>query len=165
MAEFKFCPQCGRPLAPVQLAGRERLACTAACGYVLWDNPVPVVAGIVELGDVVILVRNREWPETFFGIVTGFLEKKESPQDAILRELKEELNLDGEIVGFVGNYAFFRNNQIILVYHIRARGEITLGDELAAYKLVPPSQLQPWPLGTGPALKDWLDRRNAEMER
>ena len=164
MAEFKFCPQCGSPLAPAQLAGRKRLICTAACGYVSWGNPVPVVAGIVELGEAVVLVRNREWPEKFFGLVTGFLEKEESPQDAILRELKEELNLDGEIVGFVGNYAFFRNNQIILVYHIRARGEIMLGDELAAYKLVPPDQLQPWPLGTGPALKDWLDRRNAEVE-
>lgn len=161
MAEFRFCPQCGSPLAPTQLAGCERLVCTAACGYVFWGNPVPVVAGIVELGEAVVLVRNREWPEKFFGIVTGFLEKKESPQDAILRELKEELSLDGEIFGFVGNYAFFRNNQIILVYHIRARGEIVLGDELAAYKLVPPDQLQPWPLGTGPALKDWLDRRNA----
>lgn len=159
MSAMKFCPHCGSPLAATMLAGRERLACSAECGYVFWDNPVPVVAGIVELGDAVILVRNKEWPERFHGIVAGFLEKNESPEDAILRELKEELGLDGEIVGFVGKYAFFQKNQIILAYHIKAHGEIVMGDELGAYKLVPPDELRPWSLGTGPALKDWLERR------
>jgi NAD+ diphosphatase len=156
---MKYCPLCGRPLKTTDVAGRERLVCSAECGYVFWDNPVPVVAAIVELGDSVVLVRNKEWPERFHGIVTGFLEKDESPESAILRELKEELSLAGEIVGFVGNYAFFQKNQVILAYHIKAHGEIVLGDELAAYKLVPPSELRPWSLGTGPAVRDWLEKR------
>jgi NAD+ diphosphatase len=159
MSEMKFCPQCGSPLEKTLLAGRERLACSAECSFVFWDNPVPVVAGIVELGDAVILVRNKEWPEKYRGIVAGFLEKDESPEGGILRELKEELGLDGEIVGFIGNYAFPLKNQVILAYHIKASGEIVLGDELAAYELVPPSRLKPWSMGTGPAVKDWLERR------
>jgi NAD+ diphosphatase len=159
MSEMKFCPQCGSPLEKTLLAGRERLACSAECSFVFWDNPVPVVAGIVELGDAVILVRNKEWPEKYRGIVAGFLEKDESPEGGILRELKEELGLDGEIVGFIGNYAFPLKNQVILAYHIKASGEIVLGDELAAYELVPPSRLKPWFMGTGPAVKDWLERR------
>jgi NAD+ diphosphatase len=159
VSDMKYCPLCGRPVKTNDVAGRERLTCSAECGYVFWDNPVPVVAGIVELGDAVVLVRNKEWPEKFHGIVTGFLEKNESPEDAILRELQEELGLAGEIVGFVGNYAFFQKNQVILAYHIKAHGEIVLGDELAAYKLVPPAELRPWSLGTGPAVKDWLERR------
>jgi len=159
MTETKYCPQCGNLLGSADIAGRQRLVCSAGCGYVLWDNPIPVVAGIVEYGDSVILVRNKDWPEKFFGLVTGFLEKKEKPEEAILRELQEELGLVGEIVGFVGNYAFFQNNQIILAYHVHARGEIQLGEELSAYKLIRPDNLRPWPFGTGPAVKDWLVRR------
>ena len=159
MSEMKFCPQCGNPLAAALLAGRERLACSASCGYVFWDNPVPVVAAIVELGDSVVLIRNKEWPEKYRGIVAGFLEKDESPESGILRELKEELGLDGEIVGFIGNYAFPLKNQVVLAYHIKASGEIVLGDELAAYELIPPSRLKPWSMGTGPAVRDWLERR------
>jgi NAD+ diphosphatase len=159
MSDMKYCPLCGHTLKTADLAGRERLVCSAECGYVFWDNPVPVVAGIVELGDSVVLIRNKEWPERFLGIVAGFLEKKESPEEAILRELKEELGLEGEIIDFVGNYGFSQKNQVILAYHIKAHGEIVLGDELAAYKLVPPAELRPWSLGTGPALKDWLARR------
>ncbi len=37
-------------------------------------------------------------------------------------------------------------------------GEIILGDELAEYKLIPPEKVKPWPFGTGPAVRDWLDR-------
>jgi NAD+ diphosphatase len=159
MSEMKYCPQCGSPLTPVNLSGRDRLSCSAECGYVFWDNPVPVVAAVVELGENVVLIRNKEWPEKYRGILAGFLEKDESPERGILRELKEELGLEGEIAGFIGNYAFPVKNQVILAYHIRAQGEIVLGDELAAYELVPPSQLKPWSLGTGPALKDWLKQR------
>ena len=156
---MKYCPQCGSSLRVSEISGRERLVCSAECGYVFWDNPTPVVAGVVEYGDAVILIRNKEWPEKYRGIVAGFLEKDESPEEGILRELKEELGLDGEIVGFIGNYSFSQRNQIILAYHLRASGEIVMGDELAAYELVPPDQLKPWSLGTGPALKDWLQRR------
>jgi NAD+ diphosphatase len=159
LSAMKYCPQCGSPLTPTLQGGRERLTCSAACGYVFWDNPVPVVAAVVELGDSVILIRNKEWPEKYRGIVAGFLEKDESPEEGILRELKEELGLDGEIVSFIGNYAFPLKNQIVLAYHIKARGEIVLGEELAAYELVQPSELKPWSMGTGPAVKDWLERR------
>jgi len=34
-----------------------------------------------------------------------------------------------------------------------------LNDELAEIKHVSPEKLRPWPLGTGPAVKDWLERR------
>ena len=50
-------------------------------------------------------------------------------------------------------------NQVIVAYHVRATGTITLGDELADYKRVAPDNLRPWPLGTGEAVRDWLAAR------
>lgn len=127
-----------------------------------WNNPVPVVAAIVEKDGDVILVRSKGWPEKWFGIVTGFLEKRETPEDAVLREIREELGLEGEIISFVGTYTFFRMNQLILVFHVKAQGEIVLGEELADVKYVHPGNLRPWRLGTGPAVKDWLAQRAGE---
>jgi NADH pyrophosphatase NudC (nudix superfamily) len=43
-------------------------------------------------------------PETWFGIVAGFLEKGETPEQAVLREVEEELGLKGEIVEYIGYY-------------------------------------------------------------
>ena len=78
-----------------------------SCGFVLWDNPTPVVAAIVEYNGAVVLVRNKAWTQKFFGLVTGFLEKGETPDAAVLREVKEELGLAGTTAEFIGNYSFF----------------------------------------------------------
>jgi NADH pyrophosphatase NudC (nudix superfamily) len=56
-----------------------------------------VVAAIIECVDrdgAVLLARNHAWPERMFALVTGFLEKGESPEEAVAREVKEEVNLD-----------------------------------------------------------------------
>jgi NAD+ diphosphatase len=52
-------------------------------------------------------------------------------------------------------------NQLILAFHVPARGEIVLNEELAAIKRVPVERLKPWTIGTGPAVRDWLANRAA----
>src|SRR5256885_2425140 len=92
MPEMKFCPSCAAPLRPKKVEGRVRLSCDAdGCEYVFYDNPTPVVAALIEHGGTVLLVRNKEWPEKWDGLVTGFLEKDESPEEGGLREVREEL--------------------------------------------------------------------------
>ncbi|HLE66570.1 MAG TPA: NUDIX domain-containing protein [Burkholderiales bacterium] len=156
-SEFRFCPRCAQPLAPGEHGGAKRLAC--ACGYVHWDNPVPVVAAIVEHEGAVILARNRDWPEKMFGLITGFLEKGETPEVAVAREVNEELSLDALATHFVGLYPFERRNELIIAYHVPATGTVRLNEELADYRRIAPEKLRPWDFGTGLALRDWLARR------
>lgn len=159
---FKFCPRCTQPLsmAPVD-QGPPRLRCpNSACGFVHWDNPVPVVAAVVEHQGEVVLARNRLWPPKMFALITGFLEKDDpDPASGVLREVDEELGLKGRVAGFIGHYPFERMNQIIIAYHVVAEGDIVLGEELLEYKKVPPEKLRPWPAATGLALRDWMLRR------
>lgn len=157
---MKFCPQCGRDLKPAEIDGQTRLGCSSgSCDYVFWDNPTPVVAALVERQGKVILVRNAAWPQKIFGLVTGFLEKNETAESGILREVKEELAVDGRINGFIGCYSFFEMNQLILAYHVEVEGEINLGEELIEFKEIAPENLRPWKFGTGYAVKDWLKMR------
>lgn len=157
---MRFCPRCGQGLDEFPLAGRVRLACPdPQCGWVHWDNPLPVVAAIVELDGKIVLARNRAWPIEFYGLITGFLERDESPEQGVAREVMEELSLATESASLVGIYPFHRKNELIIAYHVLARGEITLNEELVACKLVPPDQLQPWEAGTGLALRDWMQAR------
>jgi NADH pyrophosphatase NudC (nudix superfamily) len=157
--DLRFCPACAAPLTDREEAGRIRRACSASCGWVYYDNPLPVVAALVELGGDVVLVRNQGWPESWFGLVAGFLERGESPTEGVLRELREELGLEGTVVSLIGVYPFEQMNQVILAYHVRAGGEIVAGDEIAAVKRIPADQLRPWPFGTGLAVADWLRSR------
>lgn len=163
---FRFCPQCAQPLADRLEGGALRQVCPdAGCGYVHWDNPVPVVAAVVEHEGQLILARNKAWAAPFYALITGFLEKTDpSPQEAVAREVHEELGLQASSVHFIGHYAFPRQNQIIMAYHVPATGTIVLGDELADYKRIEPARARYWPVATGLALRDWLRSRGHEPD-
>ena len=160
-ATFAYCPCCARSLidrADPATPGVLRRACPdTACGFVHWDNPTPVVAAVVEHEGALILARNKAWAAPFYALITGFLERTDpSPEEAIVREVKEELDLDATAAHFIGHYRFERQNQLILAYHVPATGVITLGEELSEYKRVPPEKARYWPVATGLPLRDWL---------
>jgi NADH pyrophosphatase NudC (nudix superfamily) len=156
---MRYCPQCRAELLEQNIDNKTRLGCAAACGFVFWNNPTPVVAAIVEYEGQVLLARNAKWPPDWFALITGFLERGETPEECVLREVEEELGLQGEIAEFVGNYSFPEQNQLLITFHVIARGKVQLNEELIEYKLVPPAEVKPWSMGTGPALRDWLARR------
>ena len=162
MNDYRFCPQCGSGLVARDTGGVSRPACPVeACGFVVWDNPVPVIAAIVETAGRIVLARNVAWPEKVFGLVTGYLERDEAPEAAVAREVGEELGLRATSVRLVGLYPFAEKNQLIIAYHVIADGRIDLNEELAEVRLIDPDKLKAWDFGTGPAVRDWLAMRAA----
>jgi NAD+ diphosphatase len=161
MSRYKYCPQCAKPLELALHGEMQRIACPdRSCGFVLWDNPVPVVAAIVEHEGEIILARNAAWPPKMFALITGFLEKNDPhPESGVLREVEEELGLKGRIGEFIGFYPFERMNQIIIAYHVIAEGTVNLGEELIEWKKLPLDKIKPWPAGTGYAVRDLQIRR------
>lgn len=159
---YRFCPQCATPLAWIEAledgGPRLRLRCPA-CQFTHWNNPTPVLAAVVECADRggrILLARNAAWSGKMFALITGFMEAGESPEAGIAREVKEETALDTEAVSLIGVYEFQRMNQVIIAYHVVARGEIALSPELVEYRLFDRGDLICWPAGTGYALADWL---------
>ena len=127
-------------------------------------NPIPVVGAIIEVeNDKVLLVRNKGWPKNFFGLVTGFLEKKdENVKSAIIREVKEELNLDVDVSELIGIYSFHLKNELLIIFKCIPKAtpiNIKLNNELEDFKLVPIHRLKPWPHSTGEAVKDYLTKK------
>ena len=162
MSAYRYCPQCGGELVLREAGGLVRQTCLAeGCGFVLWDNPVPVVAALVELEGRIVLARNVAWPENAFGLVTGFLERDEAPAQAVAREVAEELGLTATAVSLIGLYPFTQKNQLLIAYHVVAEGRIVLNEELAEVRLIEPGRLKAWDFGTGFAVADWLLARAA----
>lgn len=160
---FPYCPNCRSNMALGDLG--YNYCQNDECDFVQYNNPTPVVAAVIEYGENnVIVAHNRLWPKGWYGLITGFLEKFEHPDECVVREVKEELGLDAELVSFIGHYSFKRMNQIIIAYHLKADGNapIILEDELDDYKIVPFDKAEYWPAGTGYALKDFLEGRGYE---
>ena len=158
---YRFCPRCASPLSTQSREAKPRLTCSdPACGFVYWDNPLPVVAALVEYQGQFVLARNAQWPRRIFSLITGFLEQQEHPSAAILREVKEELNLDSSVTRFIGHYPFAEQNQLILAYAVTASGEIKTNAEIAETKLLSLEQLRAYDFAplyiTTAIVNDWL---------
>jgi NADH pyrophosphatase NudC (nudix superfamily) len=172
-SEYRYCPCCATALATLSRAedggAKVRLRC-AACGWTHWNNPTPVLAAVIECVDRdpaegnLLLARNAAWNARMFGLVTGFMEAGESPEQGIAREVAEETALAVESLALIGVYDFQRMNQVIIAFHVQARGEVRLSPELAEYRLFEPQDVRCWRAGTGYALADWLRARGHEPQ-
>ena len=130
-----FCPRCGERTAQQVVDGAERCVCrNPRCGYIDWHNPVPVVAALVRVDGHYILARNRAWPKGVFSVVSGFLESGERPEDAVRREVEEELGLRTYGVSQIGNFGFPAKNQVLLAYEVEADGIVRLNHELLEWQ-------------------------------
>jgi NADH pyrophosphatase NudC (nudix superfamily) len=168
--EFRFCPRCATGLASIEAdedgGRRARLRCPA-CGFTHWNNPTPVLAAVIECSDrggQLLLARNAAWSGRLFGLITGFMEAGESPEEGVAREVAEETALEVERLALIGVYDFQRMNQVIIAFHALARGRIQLSPELAEYRLFEPMAVRCWTAGTGRALADWLRSRGIEPQ-
>ncbi len=139
---MKFCPTCGNRLISKLIDDTTRLTCKdEACGFIFWNNPVPVVAALVFYQGQYIIARNAAWPKNIYSLITGYLEQGENPEKAVLREAKEELGLEGHVHHFIGNYNFSEKNQLIIAYEVHATGDLKLNHELAEIKHLTPDEL------------------------
>jgi NAD+ diphosphatase len=165
MTDFKFCPRCAAPLVERRIQSEVRHVCSAQCGFIYYDNPTPVVAAVVEHEGKIVLAHNRSWParlKGFYGLITGFLERGETPEQCALREVKEEIDLDATNATLIGVYPFEQMNQVIIAYHVLATGIVKLNEELDDHRHVALHDCKAWPSGTGFALRDWLRSRGIE---
>lgn len=143
--EYKFCPMCAAPLKKRDCAGIERDVCSS-CGFIFYHNPLPSVGIImIEDGKCLLIKRGKAPGKDTWAPPSGFMELHESLEEAVLRELKEETNLTGEIIGQIG--AYHESNEVYgdvltIVYLVkRSSGELKAGDDAQDAKFFPLEKL------------------------
>ena len=158
---MNYCTKCGKTLTKKIIDQKERLCCIdTSCGFIYWNNPIPVVGIVVETEDGIILAHNKLAPAGIFSIITGFLEADETPEIAAQRETKEELGLDAIETHFLGVFPFPKANQIVITYHIVATGQIELNEELDASKIVQKTDLLGYSKNNTFEVQEWLNKLN-----
>jgi NAD+ diphosphatase len=139
---MNYCSVCGNALSAKPIDGCNRYVCTNNdCNYIYWNNPIPVVAALVQYNDNYVIARNAKWPPGIFSLITGYLEQGESTEQAVIREVSEELGLEGTIHRFLGLHTFVEHNQLIIAYEIHATGKLETNHELAEIKTLTHTEL------------------------
>lgn len=102
----RHCPRCGAALT-AQAAGHE-LHCPD-CGRTQFPRTDAAVIMAVVHGEPgsaeerLLLARGAGWPETAYSTLAGFLEPGETLEDAVRREVEEEVGVRVGAVEFFGN--------------------------------------------------------------
>jgi NAD+ diphosphatase len=85
-----FCPNCGH--ATELMDGGYRRLCPA-CSAEHFPRTDPVVIMLPLLGDRCLIGRNKRFPPGLYSAFAGFVEPGENMEEAVRRELMEEVNL------------------------------------------------------------------------
>ena len=89
----RYCGACGAPTAPAE-AGHVRRCTNAMCNAAHFPRTDPAVIMLVTDGARVLLGRQRIWPPGQHSVLAGFVEPGESLEDAVAREVLEEVGLE-----------------------------------------------------------------------
>lgn len=112
---------------------------------VLIDGMLTVDAIILLDGKIVLIKRKNPPFENYYALPGGFVEKGETVEQALVREVKEETGLDVDIVKLVGVYSEPdrdpRGRVISLCYLAEARGEPVPGADAKDIALFSLSEL------------------------
>jgi mutator protein MutT len=104
MPRYQFCPRCGSKLLLKMMSPEPKklqVCSNSACSWIHYDNPKPVIAAIIENNNQVLLVRRAKDP--YIGdwdLPGGFVEKNETLEQAVKREVKEETHLNAETIQY-----------------------------------------------------------------
>ncbi len=111
-----------------------------------WPRNVPrlMADAIVLHEDKLVLVRRRKEPfRGMYGIPGGFVELRETPEEAAIRETFEETSLRVRVERLLGVYGDPkrdpRGHLVSVVYVVRSyEGEPRAGDDVDDIRLIPP---------------------------
>lgn len=147
-SEIRYCWACGAPATRRVIEGRERKVCLT-CNTVLYENPTPTTAALVlNHEQELLLVRRAVKPSAGeWCLPGGFMELGETPEQGVLRELKEETNLEGTVQALIGLRPSLRGywgDVVVIGYHVGVNGGTPVpGDDARQVRYVPLSDIPP----------------------
>jgi len=99
-ARHRFCARCGAPTV-IADAGYKR-ACPR-CQAEHFPRTDPAVIMLATYGDKCLLARNVSWSADFYSCLAGFMEPGETIEEAVARELYEEVGLRAKTVRYAAS--------------------------------------------------------------
>ncbi len=138
----RFCGDCGAPTRSLG-TGHQRRCTDPDCGRDHFPRTDPAVIMLVHDGESIVLSRQRVWPTGMHSVLAGFVEPGESLEDAVAREVMEEVGIPVRDIRYHSSQPWPFPASIMLGFTARAlRRELNVNlSELAAARWVHRDQL------------------------
>ncbi len=101
---FRFCPYCAGSIVEAVRFNALRPVCSV-CGFVqFYDPKVAVIALVSDSGRVLLVQRAVDPAKGKWSLPGGYMDAGEMPQEALQRELREEVGLAADITALLAIY-------------------------------------------------------------
>ena len=109
--DVKYCSHCGGNLAANEHDfGRK----CENCGTVFYAPISPAVITAVERGGKLLLAHNSAWVENRYSVIAGFVEPGERLEEAVSREIREEVNISVKNIKYFGSQSWPFPNSLMM---------------------------------------------------
>lgn len=146
---FQFCPHCGNAS---HVSGMRPFQCDS-CQFTFFFGPSSAVAGIITsaTGKVLLLRRQRDPGKGKLGLPGGFVDVGESAEEALEREVREEINLRVErseyLASFPNTYSYrdvtYAVTDVFFVCHVTGFAQLSpQASEVAAHHFCYPTETE-----------------------
>jgi NAD+ diphosphatase len=96
----QFCGVCGT--RTVQRAHERSKECPE-CGLLMFPKISPAIIVLIEKDDKILMARSPHFPEGLYGLIAGFVEPGESIEEAVVREVYEEVGIFIKDIEYFGS--------------------------------------------------------------
>lgn len=116
----RYCGRCGTPTA---MADNDRAFKCPSCGLLSFPRLAPAIITLVTRGEgddeQALLARGANFPVPMFSCLAGFVEAGENLEQAVVREVEEEVGLRVDQVAYVGSQPWPFPHSIMLGFRAR----------------------------------------------
>lgn len=116
--EYVFCPSCAGRLA--RCGGGERAMECPACAKKFFPRISPAVIALICRGDSILLAERPSPAGSFYSLVAGFVEAGESIEEALRREVREEVGLELEGFSYVSSQPWPFPSSLMIAFRAKA---------------------------------------------
>jgi NAD+ diphosphatase len=124
-ARHRFCPNCGSPTQSVQ--GGWRRDCPS-CKVEHFPRTDPVVIMLIIAGERCVLGRSRRFAPTMWSCLAGFAEPGETIEEAVQREVLEEVGVVCGRVRYFASQPWPFPSSLMIGCHAQALSETLIVD-------------------------------------
>lgn len=102
-ANHKFCPACGSRLTDHP---GERAHRCPQCGKLYYPPISPAVIVAIRKADKILLAHNVRFTDGTYGLIAGFVESGETLEQAVRREIREEVGLQVRNIRYIASQSW-----------------------------------------------------------
>ena len=107
----QFCGRCGSPTE--ELSG-ERAKICPKCKFISYPRICPAVITAVRKGDKLLLAHAKHFKEGMYSLIAGFVEAGETLEEAVQREIMEEVGVKVKNIQYLGSQPWPFPNSMML---------------------------------------------------